>query len=823
MSHDWGVRKLPTGTVTFLFTDIEGSTRLLGKLGGRYVEALAEQRRIVRGACARHGGVEVDTQGDAFFVAFGDAYEAARAATEAQAELASGPMRVRMGLHTGEPIVWAEGYAGVDVHRGARICAAAHGGQIVLSERTAALLDGGRLRPLGAHRLKDLSAPQPLFQLGEDEFPPLRTLHATNLPAQPSPLIGRERELEETIELLSNRARLLTLTGAGGSGKTRLALQVAAEVAEDFPDGVFWVPLAAVSEVELVLPSVVETIGAKDSLPDHVGAKRMLLVLDNFEQVLGAVPQLGDLLQRCPNLKLLVTSRAVLRLWGEWEYQVEPLPETDAVSLFIERARAIVAPFEPDESVAEICRRLDRLPLAIELAAARIRILEPKQLLARLEQRLPLLTGGPRDAPERQRTLRATIAWSHALLQPDEQSLFARLAVFPGSFDLEATEAICDASVDLIEGLVEQSLVRRWASGRLGMLETIREFALERLAASGERDAVSRVHFEHFLSLAEAAETRGYSYTPEELSRLDAERDNFRAAMRWALDGGQPGLALRLAGTLDRFWVIRAHQEGYGWLTEALEAAPDAPPDVRATGLMSAASTIFFTGDYTRAASLFEEALELFRQLGDKRNVAGVLDRLAAPSAFLGDDVKVRALADESLALFRELGDRAGALYPLSKVASDEWSRGDRERGVALTEEALVLARETGDSWWTAGLLGNLAEMAWEQGDLARAAALSRECVSLAHELGNAPHLVYGLGLLAVLAAAGGELARAGRLWGAVEALEESGEARIDAGSRARYEGAILPLWAAALEAGRAEGRAMTLDEAVQHALSVGG
>jgi predicted ATPase/class 3 adenylate cyclase len=813
------VRELPTGTVTFLFTDIESSTRLLEELGGRYVEALAEHRRIVREACARRGGVEVDTQGDAFFVAFAEAREAVQAAEDAQSQLASGPMRVRMGVHTGEPIVWAEGYAGVDVHRGARICAAAHGGQVVLSERTAGLLGGEHVRPLGAHRLKDLSAPQPLFQLGEDEFPPLRTLRATNLPAQGSPLIGRERELGETTGLLDDQARLLTLTGAGGSGKTRLALQIAAEVAEEFNDGVFWVPLAAVTEPELVLPTVAGTIGAKDGLSDHVDTKQMLLLLDNFEQVLDAAPEVGDLLQRCPNLKLIVTSRAVLRVSGEWEYQVEPLPETEAVSLFTERARAIVATFEPDESVAEICRRLDGLPLAIELAAARVRVVAPKELLARLEQRLPLLTGGRRDAPERQQTLRATIEWSYDLLETDEQRLFARLAIFAGSFDLDAAGAVCEASLDAVERLIEQNLVRRWASGRLGMLETIREFGLERLAENEARDAIAQAHFDHFLALAETAETKGYSYTAEWLDRLDAERDNFRAAMRWALDGGQPVLALRLASTLERFWVIRAHQEGYGWLTEALEAASDAPPDVRAVGLTSAGSTVFFTGDYQRARVLFEEALDLFRLLGDKQNLAGILDRLAAPYALAGDNAKARELADRSVALYREIGDRPGTLYPLTKVAEDEWQRGNRERAVVLIEEALELAREVGDSWWEAGLLGNLTEMAWEQGHVPRAGTLGRQFLSLAHELGNAPRLVYGFGLLAVLAAEAGDEGRAGRLWGAVDALEDRGEGKLDPESRARYEEAVLAVSGAGFETCRAGGRAMTLDEAVEHAL----
>jgi len=697
------------------------------------------------------------------------------------------------------------------------------GGQVVLSERTASLLDGDKLRPLGAHRLKDLSAPQPLFQLGEDEFPPLRTLRATNLPAQPSPLIGRERELADMIELLRDHTRLLTLTGAGGSGKTRLALQLAAEIADDFLDGVFWVPLAGTTEGELVLPTIAATIGAKDGLADYVEAKRMLLLLDNFEQVVAAAPEVGELLRRCPNLKLLVTSRVALRLSGEREYDVAPLSEAAAVDLFTERARAIVPSFEPDESVVEICRRLDRLPLAIELAAARVRILEPGQLLGRFEQRLPLLTGGPRDAPERQRTLRATIEWSYDLLEPGEQRLFARLAVFAASFDLEAAETVCAAALDEVEGLVEQSLLRRWASGRLGMLETIREFGLERLADSGERDKTARAHLDYFLTLAEEAEVNGEGYAPEWLNRLDAERDNFRAAMRWALDNGQPVLALRLASALGRLWVIRAHQEGYGWLSEALEAADDAPPNVRAAGLMWAASTVFFTGDFERAAAFSEEALALFQQLGDDRNVAHMLDRLSAAARVAGDGVKARALAEESLALFRELGDRPGSLYPLSKVALDEWSRGHRERGLALTEEALALAREVGDSWWEAGLLGDLAQMAWEVADLARAASLARDCVSLGHELGNAFTLVYGLGLLAAVAAAEGRRAQAGRLWGAVEAIEESEEVKLSYEDRVRYEEAVLALSDAELDAARAEGQAMTLDEAVEHALSEGG
>jgi hypothetical protein len=436
--------ELPSGTVTFLFTDIEGSTRLLHEYGERYGELLADHRRALRKGFARHGGVEVDTQGDAFFVAFARASDALAAADEISRR--EGTVRVRIGLHTGEPTIGDEGYFGIDVHRAARICAAAHGGQVVLSETTRRLLDDVAVRDLGEHRLKDLGRPVRLFQVGDRDFPPLRSLNQTNLPAQPSPLVGRERELEE-LQALVVRSRVLTLTGPGGSGKTRLALQAAAEVVERFDGGIYWVPLAAIVDTQLVEPAIAEAVGAQDGLAEHVGNKDMLLLLDNFEQLVAAAPWLSELLTRCANLHVLATSRAPLRIAGEHEYAVEPLPDDDAVELFRERA----AVSEPLEAVTEICRRLDGLPLAIELAAARTRLLFPQQLLERLEQRLPLLTGGRRDAPERQRTLRATIEWSHELLGEEEQIVFRRLGVFVGSFTLDAAEAVCGAGIDSVD------------------------------------------------------------------------------------------------------------------------------------------------------------------------------------------------------------------------------------------------------------------------------------------------------------------------------------------------------------------------------------
>ena len=478
-------RDLPSGTVTFLFTDIEGSTRLLNSLGvERYAEALAEHRRILRDAFAAHGGVEVDTQGDAFFVAFPTAPGALAAADQARDALADGPITVRIGLHTGTPHLTDEGYVGSDVHRAARIAAAGHGGQILVSAATATLVDATSLRDLGLHRLKDLTAAERIYQLGDTEHPPLKTLHQTNLPVPATPFLGREAELAELATLIArDDVRLVTLTGPGGTGKTRLALHAAAAAAEAFPGGVWWVALAPLRDPTLVLESAATALGASRDLAEHIGDTRLLLLFDNFEHLTAAAADLAPLLATCPNLTVLVTSREPLHLAGEHEYAVDPLAPNEAVELFLARALAARRDFVANGEVTQICERLDYLPLAIELAAARVKVLSPGALSERLEQRLPLLAGGARDLPERQRTLRATIEWSHELLTPDEQRLFARLAVFRGGCTLEAAETVADADLDILSSLVDKSLVRvRADSGRFWMLETIREFAAERLS-----------------------------------------------------------------------------------------------------------------------------------------------------------------------------------------------------------------------------------------------------------------------------------------------------------------------------------------------------
>ena len=493
---------LPSGTVTFLFSDIEGSTKLLHELGDAYADALAEHRELVRGAFAEHDGVEVDTQGDAFFSAFARATDAVAAAQEIQVRLAPGPISVRIGVHTGEPQITDEGYVGLDVHRGARICAAGHGGQVLLSQPTRELVEVDA-RDLGEHRLKDLLDPQRLFQLGTEDFPPLKTLDWTNLPVQATPLVGREQELADAIGLLREQ-RLLTLVGPPGTGKTRLALQLAAEVADEF-EHVWWVALDQVRDPRLVEPTIAQTIGARDDLDGYLRNRRALLLLDNVEQVLDCGPRLAELVTAASNLKLVATSREPLRLTVEQQYPVPPLPEDDAMALFDERARAVRPDFAANGAVAEICRRLDGLPLAIELAAARVKILPPEALLARLEQRLPLLAGGARDTPERQQTLRAAIAWSYDLLEEQEQQALARLSVFAGGWTLEAAEAVCECELDTLASLVDKSLVRE-RDGRFSMLETIREFARERLTEQEPDGSSLRRQAEYFLEQAQDPE-----------------------------------------------------------------------------------------------------------------------------------------------------------------------------------------------------------------------------------------------------------------------------------------------------------------------------
>jgi predicted ATPase len=808
------MRELPTGTVTFLFTDVEGSTGLLHELGPeRYAKALAEHRRLLREAFARHKGVEVDTQGDAFFVAFPNAEDALAAAADGQRALRAGSIKVRMALHSGEPIVTKEGYVGMDVHRAARICSTAHGGQVVVSARTKDLVDD-ELADLGLHRLKDLGEPERLFQMGTGGFPPLRSLNATNLPAQPIRLIGRERELEELVALVSAE-RLVTLTGAGGSGKTRLGLHVAAELVETFPDGVFWTPLAAVTDPELVLPTIASNIGARGELADHIDERRTLLLLDNLEQVLGAAPYLSKLLGRCPNLHLIVTSRALLRIEGEREYVVEPLPAYDAVALF--RAGAAVA--EPEETVVEICRRVDCLPLAVELAAARTKILTPEALLARLERRLPVLTVGRRDAPQRQRTLRATIEWSYELLDSDEKELFVRLAAFAGSFDAAAAEEVAGAELDALQTLVDNSLVRRWASGRLGMLETIHEFALEKLEDSGEGENVLRRHAEHYLAVAESSNLAADAEGPQHHGLLDHEGGNVRAALEWALASGELELGVRLAVGIEGFWLASNPFEGMRWFSLLLGHEGELAPELRARAFRAWGGATFIVGRYEEGARLYEKSLSLYRRLRDERGVGELLHRLAIFEFQREDMVRARALAEEAGELLRRTGFLKGELETIATLGDIEFAEGNHDRGLELMRESIALADEVGFTWWKVASTMILAYNLIKLGRLDEAEKRMREVLPQTRAIGERQFLLFGLAQLAWVSVQTGRIERAGTLWGAIETEEARGPVGQWENERDEFATAVLAAAGPAFERGRAAGRALTPDEVVAYAL----
>jgi predicted ATPase/class 3 adenylate cyclase len=911
--------ELPTGTVTLLFTDIEGSTRLLERLRDRYVEVLAAHRRLLRAAFAQFDGHEVSTEGDAFFVAFTKASDAVAAAVAGQRAIASRPwpdgatLRVRMGMHTGEPIVVADSYAGLDVHRAARICSAAHGGQVLLSQATRELLGSELprevgLRDLGEHRLKDLTRPQRLVQLVipdlPSEFPSPRTLgaHPMGLPTQLSGFVGRQRELAE-VRVLAQRdeVRLLTLTGPGGTGKTRLAIQVAAELVEAFPDGVVFVELATVNDPRVVVSTIAQGLGLRqaagqsllESLTQHVGDRRLLLVIDNFEQILGAAPLLVHLLAACRRLKVLVTSRAALHVSGEHSYPVPPMSlpgekdtkgrydvaSSEAVRLFVERAQAVNPSFAVTDANApvlvEICRRLDGLPLAIELAAARSRLLPPQALLARLECRLELLKDGARDLPARQQTLRATIDWSYELLEPGEQTLFARLAGFAGGCTLQAAEVACNPDGDLdvltgIDALADKNLLqpREGPDGdpRLLLLETVREYGLERLAERGEADGAARRHADYYLGLAEQAELevlgprQGAWY-----DRLDADLDNFRAALTWSLTHHDIETAGRLAGALMAWWVSRGRaSEGLRWLDAALEHRASVSQPVLAKALFAKAYLLLQAGArHGRANMLVEESLSLFRKLGDiswtVRAVtvlgwaamrAGEFDRglalreqavelardgagdwdLALALGNLGlsllrvdKHAGAQVALEESLALLRALGDDEGIALGLYGLGILALGAGDHKRAWSLLEEGLGLARKIGHLPGAANLLAGLGVVALDNNDFGLAATLFEESLALAQQLEDELLIAECLWGLAAVAAARGQPVRAVRLWAAANALDYIRAVITVSAGRPVEERLLVPtrtrLQSGAFDAEWAKGQAMRRDDAIAYAL----
>jgi len=815
------MRELPTGTVTFLFSDVEGSTRLLHELGAEgYADALAEHRRVIRAACAREGGVEVDTQGDAFFFAFPTAPGALTAAQAATEALAAGRIQVRIGLHTGRPLVTEEGYVGDDVHFAARVAAASHGGQVVLSRATREQLDEDvALSDLGEHRLKDLPQAVSIFQLGAGSFPPLKTISNTNLPRPASSFVGRERELAEVLARVQGGARLVTLTGPGGSGKTRLALEAAATLVPEYKAGVFWVGLAALRDPALVTETVAQTLGAKDGLQEHIGERELLLLLDNLEQVVEAAPELSSLVAACPHLTLLVTSRELLRVQGEVEYPVPPLAEPEAVSLFCERAQ-----LGPSEEIAQLCARLDSLPLAVELAAARTKALSPAQILARLSQRLDLFKGG-RDADPRQQTLRATIEWSYDLLSPEEQRVFTRLSVFAGGCTLEAAEQVCDADLDTLQSLVEKSLLRfstSEAGSRYWMLETIREYAGVRLEASGEGEESLRRHTDFVLKLASRLEAAFGS--DAEHGSFVLEQDNFRAALARAELAGDADTQLQLIGRSWPFWWYRGlSSEGLRWVESALALSEGERSERMAKVLAAGAMFAYRRGELGAMKVYAAKSLGIARKMGDKRNTIWPLIFLGLWATEAGDYDEARNLDEEAIGIAREAGERKLVGIAMNNLGVVSQLRGDFVGAAALFEEALTISRELSTSDETALETLNLAQCLYFTGRLREAAENAKEGLALARRVGNLASLGDGFILLGALARRQGSTVVAGRLLGVAEVLENQvGEAKgLEAALiETTAKELLLDLGEEGYARALAEGKAMPLDEAVEYALA---
>ncbi len=737
-----------------------------------------------------------------------------------------------------------------------------------------------------------------------ERVPPDGSSPGRRLPVQPTAFIGREAEIAAvSARLLDPATRLLTLLGPGGVGKTRLALQVAEAAGQRFPDGVTFVGLAALVDPALVLPTTAQALGVRevagqtlgDTLATALGYKRLLLVLDNFEQVGAAAEAVQELLAAVPGLSVLATSRAALHIRGERVHEVVPLSvprpplpppaalsRYEAVRLFIARAGDVQPDFtltdETAPAVAEICARLDGLPLAIELAAARSRLLSPEALLARLGERLRVATGGARDLPDRQRTLRAAIDWSYGLLEPVERTLFARLAVFAGGRSLEAVETVCDPAGELgievldgVQSLLDKSLLRRedgpGREPRLVLLETMQEYAREKLGASGEQGTLRDRHLAWCLALAEEAEPelRGPRQT-EWLDRLEAEHDNLRAALSWARQCGAAEAGLRLAGALTVFWFIRGYYgEGQGFLEGALAGGLGGSAATRAKALDAAAHLAYCRddlgraaaqsaeslalyrelgdrrgiasalrragviamgrGDYGRAEALFEESLALCRGLGDKLGIANGLSSLANIAEWPGEPERSAALFEQSLALYRELGDKWGIAYCLAGLGAVRYLQGEYGRAAALFEEGLALCRELGFTEGVAGGLGCLGMLAYHQGDLGKATALLTESISLSREIGDWLPMTAALEALSWVVLARGEPRRATLIGGFVEALCEERSVPVVPLQRADHEGAVQAMREAlgeeAFASARAEGRALLLAEAI--ALALGG
>jgi predicted ATPase/class 3 adenylate cyclase len=920
-SHGQESVALPTGTVTFLFTDIADNGSLWQRYPSTMPQALTRYVTLVRNAIGTYGGTIFRAGGELICAAFTSALDAlaaalaAQRALQAQAWAESGPLRVRVALHTGTITPHDGDYTGLPVNRLGCILEVGHGGQVLLSHVTQELLrdelpPGVHLLDLGEHRLKDLIRPEHIFQLAAADlpttFPPLVTLDhvRTNLPTQPTPFTGREPAVAAVRSLLSRGdVRLVTLTGPGGTGKTRLAIQTAADLLDLFTDGVYLVSLAPISDPELVTLTIAQTLGVKEgnsqplltSLKTYLSDKHLLLLLDNFEQVVAAAPLVAELLAAAPGLKTLVTSRSPLHIYGEHEYQVptlalpklppvpplERLRQYEGVRLFIERAQAVKPDFvvtnENAPAVAEICYRLDGLPLAIELAAARVKLLPPQALLARLSNRLRLLTGGARDLPARQQTLRGAIAWSEDLLSSNERMLFARLAVFVSGCTLDAVETICHADgllesggLDEVHALLNNSLLRQedqmGGESRFVMLETIREYALERLVAEGQVEQLRQRHAAYYLALAEAAEPKLRGLHQQSwLERLEAEHDNLRAAMTWALESGEGSFALRLSAILSPFWEVRGHfTEGRQWLTKALDQGQDGSAALRAAAFTGAGTMAFCQCDYAQAKQWHQQALDLYRSLGDERGMAFALNNLGAQNLRQGDLEAAKEYFAESLKLAQRLGDQwlsAIALHSLGVLlfqqcnfeaamrhftdslaiaqqlemerlsamtlqVMGEIARHQRynARAVDLYSQSLTLQRKLGDQYGACYSLVSLGNVAMAEDNHAQAMAFYGEALPLCQAYDNYEQAAECLEGMAHAAARCAQSQRAARLLGVAERLREVIGAPVEVVARQDYATMVAMVRSALdltmFERTWLDGRAMPLDKAIAYALS---
>jgi predicted ATPase/class 3 adenylate cyclase len=872
MTAAYPLGTLPVGTVTFLLTDVVSSTRLWERYPEAMRTTLARHDALIEGLVAENTGVVVRPrgEGDSRFAVFARASDAVAAACAIQRALHAEtfvlpePLGVRIALHTGEADMRDSDYYGSAINRCARLRDAASGGQTILSSVTASLARerlpaGASLRSLGRHRLRDLPEPEEVFQLVHPDlptdFPPLRTLSASphNLPVQLTSFVGRGQDLAYLRQLLLGKdVRLLTLTGAAGTGKTRLAQQVAEDTLAEFPRGVFYVPLAPLADPNLLASTIGEAIGVREvtgqpllhTLIDALQAPGVLLVLDNFEHVVQQARHVGELLSACAALKILVTSREVLHLTGEHVFEVsalavpdlqlplssERVSQYDAVQLFVERARAAKPNFaltpQNASTIAEICAQLDGLPLAIELAAARVQLLPPDALLDRLsltyDQRQTLLAGAGADRPERHQTLRSAIDWSYGLLKPWEQRMFRRLAAFSGGFTLEAAEAICstdpELSVQVLDGvasLIDKSLLRQAEEvarePRYRMLETLREYALVQLQAVGELDATFASVTDFLVVLAERAEPELTG--PDQvlwLDRLESEHDNIRAALQWCSVPATIDTMLRLAGALWRFWSTRGYVgEGLRWLDMAVANPYASASRELAKALNGAANLAREQGDYARAEALHTRSLSLSREQLDRHGTAEALNNLGLIALYQGQHDAAQRYCDEGLALFRETGDQGGVAAALNNLGNVARERGDSGRAAALHKESLALRRMLGDKRGIALSLNNLANVVLNQGDYWRAAGLHQESLALRRELGDRAGVATSLNNLGNVARVQGD-ARAARAY-----YEESLSVRRELGDKRRVAAALINLGIVERELGQRDRAATLLKESL--------